>query len=77
MRDPETFESCSRGASLPGYGRTLVQGALAWIWGCSERTIPIPGFKSVAQAQENARALELGALDPTQMSQVAEILAGD
>jgi aryl-alcohol dehydrogenase-like predicted oxidoreductase len=76
MRGPETLESCSRGASLPRYGRTLAQGALAWIWSRSERTIPIPGFKSVKQAEENARALELGALDPTQMSQVAEILAG-
>jgi len=60
---------------LTSGGRTLVQGALAWIWGRSERTIPIPGFKSVKQAEENARALEFGPLTPTEMSQVAEILA--
>ena len=29
---------------LTSGGRTLAQGALAWIWGRSERTIPIPGF---------------------------------
>jgi len=60
---------------LTSDGRTLVQGALAWIWGRSERTVPIPGFKSVKQAEENARALEFGPLTPAQMSQVAEILA--
>jgi aryl-alcohol dehydrogenase-like predicted oxidoreductase len=62
---------------LTSNGRTLVQGALAWIWARSERTIPIPGFKSVKQAEENARALEFGPLTPAQMSQIAEILAGD
>jgi aryl-alcohol dehydrogenase-like predicted oxidoreductase len=32
---------------LSSGGRTPAQGALAWIWGRSERTIPIPGFKTV------------------------------
>ena len=58
-------------------GRTLVQGALAWIWGRSERTIPIPGFKTVKQAEENVRALEFGPLGAAEMRQVAEILATD
>jgi len=40
----------------------LAQGALAWIWGRSERTIPIPGFKNVRQAEENARAMAFGPL---------------
>ena len=59
---------------LTSGGRTLVQGALAWILGRSERTIPIPGFKSVKQAEENARALEFGPLGATEMRRVAEIL---
>ena len=29
---------------LTADGRTLAQGALAWIWGRSERTLPVPGF---------------------------------
>ena len=62
---------------LTSGGRTLVQGALAWIWGRNERTIPIPGFKSVKQAEENARALEFGPLGPAEMRQVAEILNAD
>ncbi len=60
---------------LTSGGRTLVQGALAWIWGRSERTIPIPGFRNLKQAEENARALELGPLEPAQMKEIAEILA--
>jgi aryl-alcohol dehydrogenase-like predicted oxidoreductase len=31
----------------------------------------IPGFKSVKQAEENARALEFGSLTPAQMNEIA------
>jgi aryl-alcohol dehydrogenase-like predicted oxidoreductase len=55
-------------------GRTLAQGALAWIWGRSEKTIPIPGFKTVQQVEENARALAFGPLTPGQMQQIDTIL---
>lgn len=59
---------------LTSNGRTLVQGALAWIWARSEKTIPIPGFKTVAQVQENAKAMELGPLTPDQMKEIDTIL---
>lgn len=55
-------------------GRTLAQGALAWIWGRSRRTIPIPGFKTVGQAQENARAMQFGPLAPEQMMEIEKLL---
>jgi aryl-alcohol dehydrogenase-like predicted oxidoreductase len=32
-------------------GRSLAQGALAWQWARSAVTIPIPGFKTVAQGR--------------------------
>jgi aryl-alcohol dehydrogenase-like predicted oxidoreductase len=60
---------------LTGDGRTLAQGALAWLWARSERTIPIPGFRNVAQAEENAGALANGPLSPEQMKQIASLLA--
>ena len=60
---------------LASNGRTLAQGALAWIWGRSPVTIPIPGFRTVAQAQENARAMEFGPLTPDQMAEVDRILS--
>ena len=59
---------------LTSGGRTPAQGALAWIWARSPRTIPIPGFKSVAQVEENAGALELGPLAPAQMEEVDALL---
>lgn len=55
-------------------GRSLVQGALAWIWGRSELTIPIPGFKSVKQVQENAGALEHGPLTAEQLREIDALL---
>lgn len=60
---------------LTSNGRTLVQGALAWIWAKSPNTIPIPGFKNTAQAVENARAMEKGPLTAEQARQVAELVA--
>ena len=59
---------------LTSNGRTLVQGALAWIWARSETTIPIPGFKTVAQVEENAKAMELGPLTPEQMKEIDTVL---
>jgi aryl-alcohol dehydrogenase-like predicted oxidoreductase len=59
---------------LTGDGRTLAQGALAWLWGRSERMLPIPGFRTVAQVEENARALEQGPLTPEQMQRIDELL---
>ena len=47
---------------LTSGGRSLTQGALAWLWARSPRTLPIPGFRTVAQVEENAGALEKGPL---------------
>ncbi|MEU9914726.1 aldo/keto reductase [Streptomyces sp. NPDC051001] len=59
---------------LTSNGRTLAQGALAWIWARSPRTIPIPGFRSVAQAEQNAGAIEKGPLTVEQLNEVNQIL---
>jgi len=59
---------------LTSDGRTLVQGALAWIWARSEKTIPIPGFKTVAQVEENARAMDFGPLTAEQMKEIDTIV---
>lgn len=59
---------------LTSNGRSLVQGALAWIWARSERTIPIPGFKTVAQVEENAQAMQLGPLTAEQMKEIDTLL---
>jgi aryl-alcohol dehydrogenase-like predicted oxidoreductase len=56
-----------------GDARTLAQIALAWIWTRSDRTIPIPGFKTVAQVKENIQALEFELLSKAQMLKIDEI----
>lgn len=59
---------------LTSGGRTLGQGALAWIWAKSLVTIPIPGFKNVAQVDENVKAMQFGPLSTDQMAEIDTIL---
>lgn len=59
---------------LSSNGRTLSQGALAWIWARSPRTVPIPGFKTVAQVEENCKAIEFGPLTQAQMQEIDRLL---
>ena len=60
---------------LESDGRTLAQGALAWLWARSPRTVPIPGFRTVSQAEENAGAMALGPLSDDQLKEIAKLLA--
>ena len=55
-------------------GRTVVQGALAWLWARSDTAIPIPGMRTVAQAEENCKAMEFGPLSQEQMQAIDDIL---
>jgi aryl-alcohol dehydrogenase-like predicted oxidoreductase len=55
-------------------GRTLAQGAIAWLWAKSPNTIPIPGFRDARQAEENALAMEKGPLSARQMADIDAVL---
>ncbi len=59
---------------LQSGGRTLTQGALAWIWAKSNVNVPIPGIRTVAQATENAGALKFGALKSEELTEVEGLL---
>ncbi len=59
---------------LTSQGRTLAQGALAWLWACSPQTIPIPGFRTVKQVEENCKAMQFGPLTPDQMKEINALL---
>jgi aryl-alcohol dehydrogenase-like predicted oxidoreductase len=59
---------------LTSGGRTLAQGALAYLWARSGKTIPIPGCRTVAQVEENAGALAFGPLTPDQLAQVQALV---
>ena len=60
---------------LTSGGRTMAQGALAYIWALDPRMVPIPGFKSVEQVRQNAGAMEFGPLGEDEFRQVQEIVA--
>ncbi len=57
-------------------GHTLPQACLAYIWALDENMVPIPGFRTVAQVEENAQALHLGPLNQGQVQEIREILSG-
>jgi aryl-alcohol dehydrogenase-like predicted oxidoreductase len=59
---------------LTSNGRTMAQGALAYIWALDERMVPIPGFKSVQQVRDNAGALALGPLTAEQVEEIQTIV---
>ena len=60
---------------LTSDGRTMAQGALAFIWALDERMVPMPGFKSVKQVTENAGAMQYGPLRKSQVKEVQTIVA--
>jgi aryl-alcohol dehydrogenase-like predicted oxidoreductase len=54
--------------------RSLAQAALAWLWARSEHTVPIPGFKTAQQVEENVGAMDYGPLSAEQMQEIDDIL---
>ncbi len=59
---------------LTSSGRTLAQGALDWVLTRSPRTVPIPGFRTVKQVEENAGALQCRPFTQEQMDQIDGLL---
>jgi aryl-alcohol dehydrogenase-like predicted oxidoreductase len=55
-------------------GRSLAAGALGWILARSGSTIPIPGFRTVAQVEDNLSALEHGPLGAEQLREIEELV---
>lgn len=55
-------------------GRTLAQGALGWLWARSPKTLPIPGFRTVAQVTENSRSLDFGPLPIERFLEIERII---
>jgi aryl-alcohol dehydrogenase-like predicted oxidoreductase len=87
-KSPEWMKYFKNGKPNPGWlakaeavrniltdgGRTVAQGALGWLWARSEQTLPIPGFRTVAQVEDNCGALAFGPLTPAQMDEIEGIL---
>ena len=55
-------------------GRTPGQGALGWLLARSPSLIPVPGAKTVAQAEENAAAMAFGPLPAEVMDEIEALI---
>ena len=55
-------------------GRTLVQGALSWLWARGENNIPIPGARTAEQFEGLAGALAYGPLPATAMAEIETLI---
>ena len=57
---------------LTSGGRSMVQGALGWIWARSPLAIPLPGFRNMQQLQVLVDAQQIGPLPQDMMRAIAE-----
>ncbi|WP_300057643.1 aldo/keto reductase [uncultured Roseobacter sp.] len=55
-------------------GRSLVQGALGWLWAKRAENIPIPGARTAAQIEGLAGALAFGPLPPAVMAEIETLI---
>ncbi|PJI91491.1 aryl-alcohol dehydrogenase-like predicted oxidoreductase [Yoonia maricola] len=60
--------------TLMSDGRSLAQGAIAWLWARTPNAMPIPGFRTPEQVHDLCGALDHGALTPAQMTEIETIL---
>lgn len=56
-------------------GRTLAQGCIAYLWALDPAIIPLPGARTVAQAEDNAAALTTGPLSETTAMEITTLMA--
>jgi aryl-alcohol dehydrogenase-like predicted oxidoreductase len=59
---------------LTSGGRTLAQGSLCWLLARTPAFVPIPGIRTVAQAQDNAGAIAHGPLSESEMAEIESTL---
>jgi aryl-alcohol dehydrogenase-like predicted oxidoreductase len=71
LQDLETVRAM--GQVLTRDGRSYVQAALGWIWARSPRTVPVPGFRTFEQVEEDAGALRLGPISEEQMQEIRRL----
>ena len=60
---------------LENEDRTLVQASLGYILAKNKNIIPIPGFKTVEQAEENSKVIEMGPLSKRLVDEIDQLFA--
>ena len=58
-------------------GRSLVQGAIGWLWARGSMNIPIPGARTALQIEGIAGALAFGALPEHVMAAIERVIERD
>ncbi|WP_298972546.1 aldo/keto reductase [uncultured Roseobacter sp.] len=58
-------------------GRSLVQGAICWLWAKNDRNVPIPGARTVEQITGIAGALAFGPLPELVMAEIEQAIERD
>lgn len=61
---------------LTARNRSLAQGALLWILSRSPRAVPIPGFRTVEQVEQNAGVLGINPMTAGDMACIQQALGG-
>lgn len=64
-------------ALLTTGGRSLVQGALGWIWAQDETLVPVPGARTPQQIEGIAGALAFGPLPADTMAEIERLFERD
>lgn len=62
---------------LTSDGRSLVQGAICWLWAMNGANIPIPGARTVEQIEGIAGALAFGPLSAEVMTEIEVLMDRD
>ena len=55
-------------------GRTLVQGALGWLWAHGDTIIPVPGARTVKQIEGITASLEFGAVSEDVRAEIETLI---
>jgi aryl-alcohol dehydrogenase-like predicted oxidoreductase len=55
-------------------GRSVAQGALGWLWAKHPRTLPIPGFRTRAHAEDCIGALAFGPLPQSVFDEIERLI---
>lgn len=72
---PELLERLKAVAELLRAGRkTLVEGALAYLLGKADNTVPIPGFRTSEQVSDLVAVLESGPMSSADIASIEELL---
>lgn len=58
-------------------GRTLVQGAICWLWGKNPNNVPVPGARTIGQIEGIAGALSFGVLPKNVMDEIETLIERD